>query len=400
MRPAPREIHVTHAELTKIASTAARPAVAEAPGTADEHAKVEHRELQLGRRELRLARRGGAIELLRLPALVFGAAARARRGLYDRRWLPIARLAVPVISVGNLSTGGTGKTPMCAWLVRELASRGLRPGILSRGYRASASGRNDEALLLERECPGVPHVQDPDRVRGGRELASRGVDVVVLDDGFQHRRLSRDVDLVLLDATRPWGLPRVDAASPPVCALLPRGLLREPPSSLARADAIVITRADQVAAREIAELEREIQRVAVGVPIARAGHRACRLRDERGRESPLESISGREVDLVSAIGNPEAFEAGVRATGAIVRKHRAFPDHHAYRREDVDALGASTGAATRPLVTTAKDAVKLAPLGVEFHALEIEIELTSARPVIEALLDSLPHPSSGGSAHV
>lgn len=369
-------------------------------------------DLRGSRSEYRLARRGGSVELLRIPALVFGAAACARRGAYDRRWLPSARLPVPVISVGNLSTGGTGKTPMCAWLVRELTARGMRPGILSRGYRAT-NGANDEALLLAHECPGVPHVQDARRVRGGRALVDRGVDVIVLDDGFQHRRLQRDVDLVLIDATRPWGLPRVDANREPVRALLPRGLLREPPSSLARADAIVITRTEQVSAREVAELERAIERCAPGRPLARARHAARRLRDEHARAEPIESLAGREVDLVSAIGNPEAFEASVRATGAIVRAHRMYPDHHAYRREDLDDLGPSA-LSPRPLVTTAKDAVKLVPLGVAFLALEIELEIVDGRPVLEALLDAVhtgsavaltaPHrsrgSSTGGGAHV
>jgi tetraacyldisaccharide 4'-kinase len=335
--------------------------------------------------ERRLSHRGGALELLRLPALAFGAAVRTRRAAYDRGWAPIARLAVPVISVGNLSTGGTGKTPLCAWIVHELASRGRNPGLLSRGYRAAADGQNDESRLLERLCPGVPHVQDPDRVRGGRALVERGVDAIVLDDGFQHRRLARDLDLVLVDATRPWGLPRVEPGAEPVCAMLPRGLLREPPSSLARADAILTTRTEQASVRELEELERELLRVAPGRPIVRTRHHTRCLRDERGRESAASALERSEVDLVSAIGNPEAFEASVRSTGAIVREHRIFPDHHEYGSADLDGLARGG----RKLVTTAKDAVKLAPLGVPFLTLEIEIVIESGAPVLSALLDTL-----------
>jgi tetraacyldisaccharide 4'-kinase len=190
--------------------------------------------------------------------------------------------------------------------------------------------------------------------------------------------------------------------------------LREPPSSLARADAIVITRTEQVSAREVADLERAIERCAPGRPLLRARHATRRLRDEHARAAPVEALAGREVDLVSAIGNPEAFEASVRATGAIVRAHRMYPDHHAYRREDLDDLGSSARTA-RPLVTTAKDAVKLAPLGIAFLALEIELEIVEGRPVLEALLDALQTheaaialklprrlrgSSTGGGAHV
>jgi tetraacyldisaccharide 4'-kinase len=339
--------------------------------------------------ELALAHRGGPAELLRAPELAFRAVVLVRRALYDRGWWPSRRAGVPVISVGNLSTGGTGKTPFCAWLVRELSARGVRPGLLSRGYGGENGARNDEALLLERSCPGVPHVQDPDRVRGARELERLGVEAIVLDDGFQHRRLARDLDLVLVDATRPWGLPPPRdgsrRANEPMCALLPRGLLREPRSSLARADAIVITRADQVDAESLLALERAIERSALGRPIARAEHRAIRIVDERGSASNSSLLAEREVDLVSAIGNPEAFEESVRATGAIVREHRVFPDHHRYARADVDGLGADG----RPLVTTAKDAVKLERFGVAFLALEIEIEIVRGGSALQALFDAV-----------
>lgn len=333
----------------------------------------------------RLARRGGALELLRLPALLFGALVRARRAAYDRRWLPIERAGVPVICAGNLSAGGTGKTPMVAWLVRELVARGFHPGILSRGYGAAADGRNDEALLLERAHPSVPHVQAPDRVAGARELVTRGVDAIVLDDGFQHRRLARDLDLVLVDATRPWGLLAIEGKAP-VRALLPRGLLREPPSSLARADALVITRSDALAPHALAELERELHALAPACPILLARHRAVRLVDERGAEHALERLRGAQVELVSAIGNPQALRASVESLGARVSAEQRFPDHHRYTREEASALNA--GGAL--LVTTTKDAVKLAPLGARFLALEVELEIERDVGVLRALLDALP----------
>jgi len=326
------------------------------------------------------------VELLRIPAALFGALSRARRTAYDLGLLPVHRLDVPVVGVGNLTTGGTGKTPMCAFVAAELERRGLRPGLVSRGYRAAADGRNEEARLLERLAPGVPHAQDQGRVRAASGLVAAGCRSIVLDDGFQHRRLHRDLDLALVDATRPWGLPPPRDGGTPVRALLPRGLLREPPSSLARAGAIVLTRAAQADAASLEALDHELERWAPGVPRLRAEHRPSRLFDEAGRERPLASLEGREVDLASGIGNPDAFERTVLALGARVREHRAFRDHHAYAAGDLDGLGERD----RPLVTTAKDGVKLAALGARFLTLDVAMTITSGAPVLEALLDALP----------
>jgi tetraacyldisaccharide 4'-kinase len=275
---------------------------------------------------------------------------------------------------------------MCAWIVAELDRRGMRPGLLSRGYRAAADGRNEEARLLERLVPGAPHVQDKDRVRGGRELERRGCLSIVLDDGFQHRRLRRDLDLVLVDATQPWGLPPAKDGGAPVRALLPRGLLREPLSSLARASAIVVTRTSQAAPEEVERLERELEWIAPATPRVRADHEPAGFRDEQGRGQPLSLLEGREVDLASGIGNPRAFEATVRSLGARIREHRAFEDHHAFASDDLAGLGEGG----RLLVVTGKDAPKLADLGASFLALDVAIAIRTGAGVLEALLDALP----------
>lgn len=337
--------------------------------------------------ESRLSRRGGTVEWLRLPAALFGVAVALRRAAYDAGLAPIARLDVPIVSVGNLTTGGTGKTPFCAWLVRALQARGLRPGVLSRGYR-SEPGRelNDEGRLLARLCPGVLQVEDKNRARGALQLVQLGVRSIVLDDGFQHRALGRDLDFVLVDATRPWGLPPPATGGSALCALLPRGLLREPPRSLARADAIVITRAGQCSEHAVAALEAELAALAPGKPLLRADHRARNLSDERGGRRPIADLAGRTVDLLSGIGNPQAFEQSVAASGARIRAHRIFEDHHAYTRGDLEGLGGEDAW----LVTTAKDAVKLEDFGVPYFAFEIELEILSGTAVLEALLDALP----------
>ena len=327
------------------------------------------------------------MELLRAPAALFGAAVGLRRALYDRGWLPSERVEVPVVSVGNLSAGGTGKTPMVAWVARALARRSLRVGLVSRGYGAREGESNDEARLLAELLPDVPHVLDSNRARGARQLVARQIDVVVLDDGFQHRALRRDLDLVLVDATRPWGLPGRRVHDAP---LLPRGLLREPPSALGRAHAIVLTRVDQVPASELVELRREVESVAPGVALAAARHRASALRSLDGAREPLEALRGRAVDAFSGIGNPEAFERSLAGLGAQVAEHRCFPDHHPYAAGDLAGLGRGG----RPVLTTAKDAVKLravaGALAPALRVLEVELELVEGQAALEALLEALP----------
>ena len=336
--------------------------------------------------EARLERGGLAVELLRAPELLFRALSSLRRLGYDRGIVPVARLDAPVISVGNLSAGGTGKTPMVAWVARELARRGRRVGLLSRGYGARAGAGNDEAELLRELLPDVPHVQGANRVAGGHELVARhGCDVIVLDDGFQHRKLARALDLVLLDATRPWGLAgRSDRNAP----LLPRGLLREPPCALARADAVIVTRADQATSADLLELRRAIEHHAPGRPLALATHAPAGLRALDGTRTELGELRGREVDVVSGIGNPAAFERTLERLGARLVERRRFPDHHAFTAENLAGLG------TRWLVVTAKDAVKLRGLGspalASVRVLDVELELLEGRAALEAMLDALP----------
>lgn len=345
-----------------------------------ERERIPSRERE--RIEDRLARRGGTTELLRIPAAAFAALSSARACAYDRGWLRSARVDAAVVSVGNLTAGGTGKTPMVAWIARELARRGRRVGILSRGYRARAGEASDEGRLLAELAPGAERVEDADRVRGAHALIERGADAIVLDDGFQHRRLARDLDLALVDATRPWGLAGWRASEAP---LLPRGLLRERPRALARAHAIVLTRADQASQADLVELRGEIEALAPGVAIACAAHRPVALRSLDGAACELGQLSGARVDLVSGLAHPEAFERTVRGLGASVGEHRRFPDHHAYAAGDLDRLAAT-------IVTSAKDAVKLRALGLAARVLvlDVEIEIVDGAPALAALLDALP----------
>lgn len=269
-------------------------------------------------------------------------------GFYHNHWARPAHAAVPVISVGNISIGGSGKTPAVMELADRLARLDRRVGILIRGY--AGGQRADEVQLLRRRCPQSAVFVNSDRVSAAGEACHAGCDVLIMDDGFQHRRQARDLDIVLLDATCPFGMGH----------LLPRGLLREPPNALRRADLVVLTRCDQVDALALQRTEQRLaELVAPSTPVLHACHRPAGLVDPLGKDAgPLPGPGGRAV-LASAIGCPAAFERTVAGLGLQVLAHRAWPDHHRFTREDVAVLG-ELHSAHQPdwLLTTEKDAVK------------------------------------------
>jgi tetraacyldisaccharide 4'-kinase len=287
---------------------------------------------------------------LRAASWPYGLGVRARNALYGRGWKTVHRAPVPVVSVGNLTLGGTGKTPCVEYVARFYRDLGVRVAILSRGY-GGAAGRNDEAMVLEENLPDVPHLQGADRVGLANTAAEElEAELLVLDDGFQHRRLHRDLDVVLIDVTRP----------PTRDYLFPRGTLREPASGLKRAGAFVLTRCDQVGAGEVDAIRGWLARRFPGKPVAATEHRPA---DLIGGDEPeaVETLRGRAVAGFCGIGNPAAFRRTIESLGATVADFRTFPDHHGYTRADVDDL--TRWADTLPpdtlVLTTQKDWVKL-----------------------------------------
>jgi len=329
---------------------------------------------------------------LAVAAVPYGLATRLRNAAYDRGLLPSHRVAVPVISVGNLTLGGTGKTPLVAWIARLLADAGHRPAVVSRGYAAAAGETSDEAAELGILLPGVPHVADRDRVAAARAAAAAGADMIVLDDGFQHRRLERDLDIVAIDATDPFGCDR----------LFPRGLLRESPCSLARAQAVVLTRATSVGERRRDEIRRAVLEAA-GREHARQGalvwaeatHAAVGLRDWSGRTRPRADLEGRRVYAFAAIGNPGAFRRTLEESRADVAGFRAYADHHAYTTADLEAIIAeATAAGAEQVVTTLKDLVKIrrTSLGhLPLTAVEIALDITLGSDALHAAITRAVH---------
>jgi tetraacyldisaccharide 4'-kinase len=316
-------------------------------------------------------------------AIPYGLAVACRNLAYDRGLLPIARAAVPVISIGNLTLGGTGKTPLVAWAAALLARHGRRPAIVSRGYGAARDESGDEAAELALLLPAVPHVADRDRVAAAARAVAGGADVVVLDDGFQHRRLARDLDVVAVDATDPFGCGR----------MFPRGLLREPLRGLARGQAVILTRSSAVDADRRAAIRAALTAACGGTAPAvwaEADHRPVGLRDAAGGGRPLAALHGSRVFAFAGIGNPPAFRAALAALGAEVVGFRPLPDHHAYAPSDLEALGRAAAAARADLaVTTLKDLVKVRREGlggVPLVALEIAIGFSSGAAAVETAI--------------
>jgi len=312
------------------------------------------------------AARGG----LAAASVPYAAAVNLRRCLYHKGVLRRYRAAVPVISVGNITTGGTGKTPMVAWIVRELIDAGARPAVLMRGYKA-AGGVSDEAELLKR-LTGCEVLADADRVAAAGRAASGGADVLVMDDGFQHLRLGRDLDVVLIDTMNPFGYGRV----------LPRGLLREPVAALRDAGAIVLTRCNGVTSGQIETLDRRLGELAPRASRHRALHRAVMLIDPSGAQRPLRALAGRRVMAFCGIGNPEAFFATVDEVGVDPVACVALADHEAYGRAVLDRLRqAARACKAESLLTTEKDHVKLAAadLGSGVWRLVVAMEVVHAR---------------------
>jgi tetraacyldisaccharide 4'-kinase len=308
---------------------------------------------------------------LRAAAAGYSLVTAARNALYDRGILSARKLEVPVVSVGNLVAGGTGKTPMVAVLATAVSRAGWRPAILTRGYRHGGTGDPDEVGLLRRYLPGIPIIVDPDRVRGGREALAAGADLLLLDDGFQHRRLARDVDVVLLDARDPFG-----------GGMLPHGLRREGIGGLGRADAVVITRADRIApaAREALAAEVAARRGerARPIPILFERHAPVALVALDGAESRgLETLRGARVVAFSGIADPRSLVETLGMLGAYVLRAIDFGDHHEFGADDVGYVAAAVAATGADLaITTEKDAIRLlrAPASIDAWALRIAAE--------------------------
>jgi tetraacyldisaccharide 4'-kinase len=326
-------------------------------------------------------KRARAARAMLAPAeALYGAVIAIRGKLYDWGIFRATEFSVPVLSVGNLSVGGTGKTPISAWLAGRLLERGAAPAIVLRGYGG------DETIVHERLNEGIPVIAAADRVRGIRDAIAQGVDVVVLDDAFQHRRARRDADILLVSADAWAGKPR----------LLPAGPWREPLRAARRATLVIITR--KTADRSTVEdVKRALANAASHLPVAIAHLAPGELRStSTGQTLPLHALRGADLTAIAAIAQPELFFKQLTELGAVVRPF-SFPDHHAFTR--ADALDLVTAAGNSDFVVcTLKDAVKLESLwpaeaGSLWYVSQ-RLRIEDGQEHIDRLLDNLLSPAT------
>lgn len=313
-------------------------------------------------------RRGLIPDLIRaafaVAAVPYASAVILRNAYYDLFKRASTRVDVPVISVGNLTVGGTGKTPVAAAIVQRLIERGRRPAILLRGYKAKVSRRDagdstaarwreksDEAQVLQRRCPKASILVDPDRIASAQlAIEQKKADAIVLDDGFQHRRLARDLDIVLIDATAPFGHGH----------FLPRGLLREPPTALRRAGLIVLTRSNEVDGTTKSLILRTLRRLAKDRPIIEAVHSVRGFLDLKGKPVNSADSTDMQAVLFAGIANFESFRRSVERLGVRVLAAYQYPDHHAYTADELEGLAdLAADQEANVMLTTEKDAVKI-----------------------------------------
>lgn len=323
---------------------------------------------------------GGLRSILLVLSFGYGLVMIIRNWMYSAGMLRQHRVDVPVVVVGNLTVGGTGKTPVVEWIARYYRQLYCRVTLLSRGYQ-STDGQNDEAMLLEANLVDVPHLQGRDRVALAKtaieELES---ELLLLDDGFQHRRLARNIDIVLIDVTRPWGYG--------YC--LPRGMLREPLSGLRRAGLVLLTRTDQIDPQQVNVVEQRIKTIVPNCPVVWCRHAPLHLQNSE-QERIAGELDGKRVAAFCGIGNAESFYQMLRSLNADMIATKTFPDHHNYTRTDVESLAAWSGQQPEGtwIITTQKDWVKLQcnELGNKpLWFLRIGIEVTRNQQQLESSL--------------
>lgn len=272
----------------------------------------------------------------------------------------VTRLDIPVISVGNLSVGGTGKTPMVMDISRRLREAGRSPAIAMRGYKARRGELSDEQREYLERFPGLPVAASPNRLKAIEDLRAQRpeIDCIILDDGFQNRFIARDLDIVLIDATR----------SPFQDRCLPAGWLREPVDALARADAVVVTHAELVDSADLAALEAAIRGAHGKPPLAIARHAWTTLLDEQDQPREVGALADCAAYAIAGIGNPDAFFDQVRRNSSRLAGCALAPDHAEYTGADVVRLfDTAEEARADVIITTEKDWVKMAPIVAELR---------------------------------
>ena len=328
-------------------------------------------------------------------SIVYIAVIRLRNFLYSRGWLKTHTASVPVISIGNITTGGTGKTPLVIWLYNLLQKKEIRCAILTRGYKTRIqpqatsderrATKTDEPAILTESCPQAKVIVNPDRVAGAIEAVNKfGAKVLILDDGFQHRRLDRDIDIVAIDATCPFGYGKT----------LPAGLLREPLRSLKRADAVVLTRCDQTSEAQLSRIKEKLYLINPDLIIARSIHNPTCAKTVNGEEIAFDKLKGKRIFAFCGIGNPGAFFSTIKKLRANLIGSKVYNDHHDYTSTDMtDICQKGQNLRADYILTTHKDRTKIASLplpqkGIPLVYLNIELKFTDGEDGLKKLIEN------------
>jgi tetraacyldisaccharide 4'-kinase len=315
---------------------------------------------------------------------------RLRNSFYCKGWLKTHRVNAVVFSVGNITTGGTGKTPLVIWLYKFLQQKEIRCAVLTRGYKTHpqnrASGTDEPAILVE-SCPQAKVIVNPDRVAAAAEAVSKwDAETIIMDDGFQHRRLHRDLNIVTIDAMCPFGYGKA----------LPAGLLREPVTALNRADAVVVTRCDQSTETQLTQLEEKLRLINPNIPIARSIHAPTCAESLGDKKTSIKELKGKKIFAFCGIGNPDAFLGTIKKLGANPAGSKIYNDHYHYTDNDIADIYEEAGRLRADLIlTTQKDWSKirdsqssiLSSGDIPFAYLAIELKFISQEDKITQLIE-------------
>ena len=346
------------------------------------------------------------LRFLRAVSKIYALIIKVRNLLYTTGLLRVHRVKPLVISIGNITTGGTGKTPMTVWLYNYLAQKhpDCPIAVLTRGYKAgrttNSTGKNysDEPAVLQLLCPKGRVIVNPDRVSGAKEAIEQfKAKILIADDCFQHRRLARDIDIVMIDATMPFGfakspLTRLGAAEQG--RLLPAGFLREPLEQLKRAHAVILTRSDQVTSLELKQAKGALIAENPEIIIAESIHAPVTAKALDGLEITLDQLKDKKIFAFCAIGNPHAFFTTIKQLEAKLVGSKIFDDHYHYTEADINAVfDQAYGSGAQMILTTHKDWTRTVSLtarrdGITFAYLQIEIKIISNEEKITQLIDN------------
>jgi len=321
--------------------------------------------------------------LLRFFSVFYRFAVSLRNLLFDISIIRSAQVPAAVVSIGNITTGGTGKTPLVAWLCNYFTNHKIKTAVLTRGYKKK-NDIADEPAMLAKAVPDAVILVNPDRTAAAKKaINEHNAKLLVMDDGFQHRKLARDINIVAIDATEPFGNEK----------LLPAGLLREPLKSLKRADAVIITRANQNSPEKIDEIKKRISNIRPDVVFASAVHKPMYIKLLKDQHLTLNELQGKKIFAFCGIGNPGAFFQTLSDMALNIVGTKVYNDHHRYTNDDIAAIYEDARYKKAQFVlTTHKDWIKTALLSIDkfqipFASLMVELDFVEGQEKIIALIN-------------